>query len=285
MIFILLNILFASLFGLCIKWVENRNLEDIVTVGMINYVAAAIASSPELLSITADETTTWAIVTGGTMGTAYFIAFFFCVYAIKYIGVANSTVISILSICVPILAGVLIWKEDPSWVQWIGIGLALVSLSLIGKKGDAVKQGTVPDKPWYTPWIIIGFFILCGVSRLAQEAFKHLCNESQRPVYLTAAFAIATVPSIAVLIIRRKNIMPTEWFIGIGLGLANILQTHFILKSLKQFDGFIVFPVTSAGSLMFVTLVATRFMGEKLGKLTYIGIAIACIALILLNWI
>ena len=79
--------------------------------------------------------------------------------------------------------------------------------------------------------------------------------------------------------------MPTEWFIGIGLGLANILQTHFILKSLKQFDGFIVFPVTSAGSLMFVTLVATRFMGEKLGKLTYIGIAIACIALILLNWI
>ena len=198
---------------------------------------------------------------------------------------ANSTVISILSICVPILAGVLIWHEDPSWIQWVGIGLALVSLSLIGKKGDKVNKGTVPEKPWFTPWVIAGFFVLCGLSRFAQEAFKHMCEAPERPVYLTAAFGIAAIPSVAVLLIRRKKISLSEWLIGAGLGLANILQTHFILKSLNLFDGFIVFPVTSAGGLMFVTLVATRFMGEQLGKLTYIGIAIACIALFLLNWI
>lgn len=285
MIFLAANILFASLFGLCIKWVENREREDIVTVGMINYIVAAVLSAFEVAQLPAEYFTSSAIVTGTTMGISYFIAFFFCVYAIKWIGVANSTVISILSICVPILAGVLIWTEKPNVMQWLGIGLALLSLGLIGRNGDATQKGQVPDKPWFTPWVVIGFFVLCGLSRLAQESFKHWCEEPERAVFLTSAFGISAVPSVVLLLYRRKSISINEWVIGAGLGTANILQTHFILKSLKLFDGFIVFPVVSAGSLMFVTLVATQWMGEKLGRLTYVGIAIACIALVLLNWI
>ena len=282
MIFLWLNVIFASLFGLSIKWVENRNREDIVTVGMINYIVAAVLSCHELLSQPAP--TAAAIGLGTTMGASYFIAFFFIIYAIKWIGVSNSTVISILSICVPILAGVLIWKESPSVIQWLGVGLALFSLLLIGKKGDAVSKGTVPDKPWFTPWVIGGFFILCGVSRLAQEGFRHLCTAPERPTFLTAAFFLAAIPSVAILLFRRKKILPMEWAIGTVLGIANISQTHFILKALKQYDGFIVFPITSAGNLVFVTLIATQLMQEKLGKSTYAGIAIACVALILLNW-
>ncbi len=284
MVFLFANIIFASLFGLCIKWVENRGREDIVSVGMINYIFAAAISLIEVYGIPGEEIGASAITTGATMGVSYFVAFFFCVYAIKWIGVANSTVISILSICVPILAGVLVWSEKPNAQQWFGVGLALLALSLIGKKGDAVSQGTVPDRPWFTPLVVIGFFVLCGLSRLAQEAFKHLCLEAERPVYLTSAFGIAAIPSLAFLLYRKKHISTREWLIGSGLGAANILQTHFILKSLKLYPGFIVFPVVSAGSLMLVTLVATQFMGEKLGRLTYLGIGIACVALVLLNW-
>lgn len=255
MIFILSQIVFASLFGLCIKWVGNREREDIITVGMINYIVAAIVSLPELANLPTDQIAVAGVATGATMGVAYFIAYFFCVYATKWIGVASSTVVSILSICVPIFFGVFIWHEDPNPFQWLGIILALLSLSLIGRKGDAVKQGTVPDKPWFTPWVVFGFFVLCGVSRLAQESFKHLCDESQRPVYLTSAFAIAAIPSIVVLFYRGKKVSWNELWMGVGLRLTNILQTHFILKALQRFDGFIVFPITSAGSLMFVTLV------------------------------
>lgn len=285
MIFILAQIVFASLFGLCIKWVENREREDVVTVGMLNYIVAAICSIPAFRQLEFAAIKPAAIGTGATMGASYFIAYFFCVYAIKFIGVANSTVISILSMCVPILAGVFIWQEDPNIYQCAGIVLAMMSLGLIGRKGDAVKQGTVPDKPWFTPWIIIGFFVLCGVSRLAQEAFKHLCEASQHPVFLTSAFTVSAIPALAVLMFRRKAIQVNELLMGIALGATNILQTHFILKALKEFDGFIVFPMTSAGCMVLVTLVATGVLGEKLGKLTYVGIAIACIALVLLNWI
>ena len=68
------------------------------------------------------------------------------------------------------------------------------------------------------------------------------------------------------------------------MGLANGVQTFFILRSLDFYEGYIVFTVTSAGGIIFTMMVATRLLGEKLSKLTYIGIAIAVVALCLLNW-
>ena len=285
LIFLIANIVCASLFALCIKWVEYREKEDIVTVGMINYIVAALISLPEYFQTSAADKTTNAFLTGATNGSCYFIAFFFCVYAIKWIGVANSTVISILSILAPIVCGVFIWHEQPNLFQIAGIVLALVSLSLIGGTGDATDKGKVAVKPWFTPWVIVGFFLLCGLSRLSQEAFKHMCSEPERPVYLTTAFVIAAVPSVLVLAWRRRAIKTSEIWLGVALGSANIFQAHFILKSLAYFDGFIVFPVVSAGSLMLVTIVATRLLGERLSRTTYIGITIACLALVLLKGI
>ena len=68
MIFILSQIVFASLFGLCIKWVGNREREDIITVGMINYIVAAIVSLPELANLPTDQIAVAGVATGATMG-------------------------------------------------------------------------------------------------------------------------------------------------------------------------------------------------------------------------
>ena len=68
------------------------------------------------------------------------------------------------------------------------------------------------------------------------------------------------------------------------MGVANILQSHFILKSLEHFPGFVVFPFTSAGAVGFTTLVATYLLGEQLNRRTLVGISIAVLALFLLRY-
>jgi drug/metabolite transporter (DMT)-like permease len=284
MIYLLANVVFASSFGLLIKWIENRSREDIITAGMINYLVAAALSYYEFSRMEVAGLSANAMLAGGTMGTSYFIAFFFCVYAIRWIGVANSTVVGILSIVVPIVAGVAIWGESPSVLQWTGIVLALVALGLIGRKADATRMGSVPDRPWFTPWVVSSFFVLCGASRLAQEAFRHTSGYDQRPVFLISAFGMAAAFSLPVLLVRAKRVSSSEWLFGLVMGAANFLQSHFILKSLTAYDGFIVFPLTSAGCLMLVTLVATVQLGERLSRLTTIGIGLACVALLFLNW-
>ena len=285
MIFLLGNIIFGSCFGLILKWVENRKSEDNTTVGMINYIVAMLAISPQLFPWSNDAWTAAAVTTGAANGFAYFVAFFYCVYAIRYIGVANATVVGSLSMLAPIFAGVVIWSENPNLFQVVGIMLAIFALTMIGRKGDAINQGKVVAKPWFTPWVVIAFFALCALSRLAQESFKHLSDDSasELPVYLFSAFAVAAIPSAIVLVFRRKKVTLGEAILGIALGLANIAQIHFLLKALTIFDGFIVFPLVSAGALVLTTLIATFFMGERLGRLSYIGIGTACLAMILLK--
>lgn len=295
MLYLIANILFASAFMLCIKWAQVRAREDVLTIGAINYIVAAIWVLPEFIGNDVDSWSGSAIWTGALMGSSYFIAFFFVIHAIKYVGASSTTGIAVLSILVPIGCGVYIWGETPNEYQVIGVGLALFSLSLIGGKSKArgesdaatqADQAVASGKhPWLTPFVLVTFFLLAGASRLSQEAFKHVSTADQRPTFLMTAFALAAIPSIVILIVRRRRVLPIEVGFGFLMGASNVLQSHYMLKALEYYDGFIVFPVVSAGSLVLTTWVATWMLDERLSRRTVMGIVTATVALALLNYL
>lgn len=301
MIYLVLNILFGSAFVLGIKWVQNRSREDIITIGMINYIAATLFSLPQWFRESSARAGWEAILAGGTMGVTYFVLFFIVVWAIRWMGVASSTVVGILSILVPIWAGVFVWGESPNAYQSVGIVLALISLLLIGRAVDAAESETLRVEPengraagpdprgqdlprWIIGGLLVAYFVLAGMNRLSQEAFRHVCIAEERSTFLFVGFGVAAILASVVLVVRRRPIDRYELAIGTGLGAANILQGDFALQALKVFDGFIVFPIASAGSLILITLVATRILNERLHARTYAGIALACVALLLLNY-
>ncbi len=281
MTYLFLNVFFASAFTLLIKMVHNRNREDIVTVGAINYIVAALLVLPEFLADQVSTISANAVATGGTMGTCYFITFFFVIHAIRRIGASSTTVIGGLSILFPIVCGAVLWNERPNTYQMAGIALAIAALSLIGRHDRAEVEG----RRWLTPIILVVFFLLAGVARLAQEAFNHGSDAGQRPTFLVTAFVCAAVPSIAILAYRKLPILLPELILGVAMGSANILQLHFTLKALQYLPGFIVFPVASAGCLILTALVATQLLDERLNRRTYVGITVASVALVLLNWL
>ncbi len=282
MVYLLLNMVFSSAFTLCIKWVQVRHREDIISVGAINYITAAVLIAPRFASNAGGGggIESWAVITGCWMGACYFVAFFFVIHAIRWVGAASATVISVLSLLLPIGFAAMWWQEMPSQYQTIGIGLALVSLLLIGaQRPDAASAA----RPWFTPIVLVTFFLLAGFSRLAQKTFGHVSLPQHMPTFLFAAFATAAVPSVVLLFCRARRLRPSEVLFGVALGTANVLQTHFILKSLDVFPGYIVFPAVSAGGLILTTLVATRWLGERLTRRTYAGIGLAVVAMVLLN--
>lgn len=125
--------------------------------------------------------------------------------------------------------------------------------------------------------------MLAGSSRLAQEAFKHESNAQHRPVFLITAFVVASIPSLILLIARRRRVSLAELGMGFAMGAANILQTQFILLALQSYDGFVVFPVSSVGGILLTTLVATGLLGEHLGRRKTMAIALAACALVLVK--
>ncbi|MEM7453274.1 MAG: EamA family transporter [Planctomycetota bacterium] len=299
MLYLFLQVVFASAFMLIIKWTQIREREDVITVGCINYIVASLSVLPVVLSgaLVAEEAVatvdgelsplTGAIISGGSMGLSYFIAYFFAMYAIATVGASRATVVSVLSILFPIGIAAAIWQQQPNLFQWVGIVLALFALILIGvqkqKAGnDQTKTKTVL---WSAPLILFIFFLLCGCSRIAQEAFKHVSEAGFRPVFLLAGFAMAALPSLGLLIYKWRVPTAKEFGLGIAMGLSNIIQVQFTLVSLDIFPGYIVFPVCSAGGIVLTTLVATGLMKEKLTVRAVIGIAVSVVALFMLHWL
>jgi drug/metabolite transporter (DMT)-like permease len=229
------------------------------------------------------------------MGMTYFIAFFFVTYAIRKVGASSTTVVSVLSILLPISLAVVLYHEYPSRGQAIGIGLALVSLLLIaaGRKPRDIKGHVAdtaaiengPSKTWVVPLILAVFFFLCGMNRVYQDAFKHLSSGEHRPAFLVAAFTMASLPSLVVLFRRKTVPLPAEFGVGVAMGLANVLQTFFVLRALQHLEGYIVFTLASCGAIVLTTIVATWLMGERISRQAQLGISLAVIALVFLRWL
>ena len=290
-IFLTLYVVFSSIFTLCIKWVHVRGKEDIITAGAINYIVAALIIAPWFVLDGQQTGNVPAIVAGGSMGFMYFINFFFVTWCVRVVGASSTTVVGVLSMLMPIIYAAMVWSSTPHWVQAIGIGMAIVSLILIGlkpdrqaiaNKGDAKDSKEAPFS-WKAPLVLGGFFLLCGLSRIAQESFKYESVESQKPTFLLAAFVAAGIPSIFLLLWRRRKILPMEAVVGVAMGIANGSQTWFTLKTLDLLPGFIFFPVSSAGGIIFTMFVAVLWMEEKISRRALFGIGIAVVALIMMN--
>jgi drug/metabolite transporter (DMT)-like permease len=303
LIFIILQIVFGSIFTLVVKWAQNRGKDDVVTIGCINYIVAAVAALPVWWSNPETGATTdqvWgAIGTGGTMGAVYFVAFFFAIAAIRWLGAAAATAISTLSILLPIGFASWYWASQPSAKQMFGVLLAIFALFLIGaKKADAKSASGVSQKEEQIrpalklsrltmSIVMLVFFLLCGMSRIMQEAFNKVSLSAENPTFLLSCFVIAGVPSVIYLawqfLVQRKKFLWSECAFGGLMGVSNILQAHFVLRSLDYYAGFFVFPVTSAGAVIFTTIVAMSCLGERLTAKSLLGISISVVALFLLN--
>ena len=325
---LILHIVFSSAFILLIKWAQIRKTEDELTIGAINYIVAAITIAPVFLLNLPEQISAGAIWTGSSMGLIYFLTYFLVIFAVRKIGAASTTVVSTMSILVPIVFAAIYYLEMPSGIQTIGIALALVSLTLIGFKSDhessakkavfeeavfkeavfeearnetlteeassAREDSTKQDstKPVFDSglWVfsvLVIFFLFCGLARIAQEAFKHVVEQeqqtSQRATFGLAAFVTAAIPSLLVLIFRRKKFQVSELAVGGAMGITNILQTLLILAALQQYHGFIVFPIASAGSVVLVAVVASFVLRESLTRRTILGISISVLAVFLLQ--
>ncbi|QEG20213.1 hypothetical protein [Mariniblastus fucicola] len=67
-LFLTLFVISSSIFGLCIKWVHVRGKEDIVSVGAINYIAAALIMGAWCLLDGNQTGDVPALLVGGSMG-------------------------------------------------------------------------------------------------------------------------------------------------------------------------------------------------------------------------
>jgi len=218
----------------------------------------------------------WAIVVGTIAGAFFFLSFVYYQISVRENNVGLAGTFGKLGILVPMSFSIIIWKEFPTSIQWIGIILSLISIIIVNVSFE--KQNL---KDIHMNLILLFFF--GGLAEFSNKIFQKYAISEYKSVFLFFVFFIAFIISLMTTIKRKKIIKKIDLLTGILVGIPNLFSSFFLIMALNYIETSIVFPVYSAGSIVIITLVGTLFFKEKLKKKEIIAIFMTIIALILIN--
>lgn len=282
MIYLLLSIFFSTL---TVSFFKVFQLKEVNTFEAIvfNYISCTLAGSifgqVNLLDPFILKTPLFPYVV--VLGFLFITIFFAISQTAQKVSVSASMVAAKLSVVIPVVMALFLYKETIGVFQWLGIALSMVAVVLISAQGKVSENKQL----WLLPLIVfIGSGAIDTLLNLAEQ--KHIPPFSAAQL-VTGIFAMAAVFGLLALVYntfkngylpQRKNI---AW--GLLLGLPNYFSMFFLVKTLQEFNGSYIFPVNNIGIVAATALSARWFFKEHLNKKAMWGLAIAVLSILLIG--
>jgi len=218
-------------------------------------------------------------------GINYALYFIFQLWAIKNGKISIISLILSYSLLIPTLFGIIFFGEYPDLYFFIALALLFISLFLINYKKNEEKS---TRKKIYNKWIIfvIIAFICNGTCSVVQSYQQKNCNGLFKAEFMIIAMIFVFVLNIILLFLNKKNALNSikkGWHLSIMCGLFNALVNLLIMKIVIILPVSLVFPLLSAGSILFTYILSKLFFKETLTKLQNIGFIIGLFSIILFN--
>ena len=286
MLFLALNIILLSGFGLFLKHAKN-NQQRLNPIGFVNYLCAFFISIWVLSQGQDFEFSKITFALGITNGVTYAIGFELFTLGIRLSGIVVTAAIVRLSIVIPILVSMVFWKEIPNLWQTIGLILTFVAIPLLSQREKEPNYTFTPDRPEVSQGlgfaVVLTILVITGISRLTMKAFNEMCPIDEKPLYMSLLFGVATVIYFGICLYQRT--WPNWWEVayGILIGVCNVGGSWALLIALDKVSALIAFPMSSSGGVLFTMFVGMVFLHERLSRTSLIGALFAIVALIFVN--
>lgn len=280
---LLLLIIFFAGFNLSFRQAQRLGL-NLHLLGVLLFATAALmyailyASAPAPMSQTV-------ILLGIIAGVLFALMYLLMIPTMSDRGVSLMTALQQLSVLFPMLASLLIYREQPSLSQTIGAGLCLVAVPFLAFDGGLSGRGMTGRRML----LAVGLMVVNGIALTASKIFDELQAPEQLNGYMGLLMLTACVGCLpsAVHAVRsrppgvRYGAVTLGWgaYLGVLLGLGQL----FMLLTLRQLPGVVAYPVSQAGNVSLVTLLALLLWRERPGLAGFIGIAMAVVAVVLVN--
>jgi multidrug transporter EmrE-like cation transporter len=297
MVYILLRVLLQTLFTQSIRFGQARGV-PVVGLALINYGFAALACLA-LAAVTGSlGFSRPTLIYGGLAGVAYLVSLLMIPPSMRESGVAISVAVLQLAVLLPVAHAMAFFGERPSAAQAVGLLLAIAALIVLSTTTSAPTTATNPDRgptvvvaaparARFSP-ILIPLFVIAGFSGVAMKSFQVYGPPREQMSFNAVLFFFATLSSIVAFARRGRPAMGEilrRDTLGVGLvmGAANTGQLITLMLALASLPALLVFPVTSALSLVANALVSVRIWGEWIRPAGWIGLGLALAASVLLN--
>lgn len=218
----------------------------------------------------------WGIIVGSVAGFFFFSSFIFYQKSVKENGVGMSGTFAKLGILIPMIFSIIFWRELPSTLQWIGIGLSLVSIVMVNLSSESLERFDI------RPTIIL-LFVLGGMAEFSNKIYQNYALNDYKAVFLFFTFFVAFSISILFTIRAGVKFNLKDILTGFAVGIPNLFSSYFLILSLDTVKTSVAYPVFSAGSILLINLGGYFIFKEKIARKNKLAIALIVIALVLIN--
>lgn len=197
-------------------------------------------------------------------------------------GVSVTSVATKMSLVIPVVVGVVIYKEELSLLQIIGIVLALLAVYLSSQKEKGI---TINRKDLLLPLLV---FLGSGIIDTSIKYFEeeHLTDQ-EIPIFSSMVFGCAALTGLVFigfksfktpLKINFKNILG-----GIALGVPNYFSIFFLIRALRSdmLNSAAVFTLNNVAIVMLSTILGILLFKERLRPKNWSGVALAVLSIVL----
>lgn len=285
MIYLLLSITASTLIFIIFKLFNKYGINTLQAI-VVNYFTAClfglyIYDAPIKINDILDSE--WIY---GAIGLGFLFIAIFNVMALtaQRNGLSVASVASKMSVIIPVIFGIYVYKEGVGFQKIIGIVLALVSVYLTSvkpKTSENITKGL---------WLPILLFFGSGV---IDTSIKYVettyLAENGIPIFSATIFAFAFAIGSTILIIKvikKPFKFPLKTILGGSiLGIVNYFSIYYLLKALnhESLESSTLFTVNNVAIVMVSTLLGLFIFKEKISYMNWIGIILAVISIVIVT--
>ncbi len=286
MIYLTLSVLSSVIIFVVFKLFSRYQVNTLHAI-VVNYIVACISgivAYESSINFTEIPSYEWFYYTLG-LGALFIIVFNLMAITTQRSGLSVVSVATKMSVVIPIIFGLVYYKESFGIYKIIGVLLALMAVYLASIK---TRDGlSISAKGFVFPLLVfIGSGIIDTSIKFLENSFV---AENDVPIFSATIFGSAAFIGLTVLGFKAvqgnfsfqfKNILG-----GIALGIPNYFSIFFLVKALRSdlLDSSGIFTVNNVAIVMISTLFGILLFKEKLSNKNWLGILLAIISIFLVT--
>ena len=126
-------------------------------------------------------------------------------------------------------------------------------------------------------------FILNGLSHVGIKVTSEIGLGRFVPLVLFSMYLVAAIPAFIHMAAERVPLQQRSLWVGVLAGLGSTIGMSSLMRASGMIPGYIIFPITSGGSLLLVVAIGSIIFKEKIGLYGILGIIVGAVAIALLS--
>lgn len=286
MIFIALSVVCSVVVSVLLKLAPRYDVDVRQAIAGNYFVAVLLTAAlldphPSLLELPTAHPAWRVLVALGVLLPSMFVVL---AYSVRSVGVVVTDAAQRLSLLLPLLAAFTLFGEAFSWHKGAGMAIGLAAIAcIVLRKHKSDTQAAAPGGWW---WPLIVFAGMGAIDIL----FKRVAQLTGVPFadVLLATFVLAFVLAmLAIVWLYASARARWRWRHAGGallLGIFNFGNILFYVQAHRHLahDPALVFSAMNIGVIVLATIVGVWWLGERLGRLNRLGLALAVVAVLVL---